>query len=148
MKLAQLCPTICNPMNYSPPGFSVHGILQARILEWVVLPFSRGSSPPKDRNWVSCIASRFFIIWAIWEARYILYCHKLIFPPETSSSNGLWGQLYTPINLAKDYNLFYSKRKQGTVHVFFFFSTKGNSVSNLRDIMSKSWIKWMDWKRL
>ena len=40
----QSCPTLCNPMNYSSPGFSVHGILQARILEWVAVPSSRGSS--------------------------------------------------------------------------------------------------------
>ena len=40
--VAQLCPTLCNPMDCSAPGFSVHGILQARILEWVAIPFSRG----------------------------------------------------------------------------------------------------------
>ena len=44
MKVAQLCPTLCDPMDCSPPGSSVHGILQARILEWVAIPFSRGSS--------------------------------------------------------------------------------------------------------
>ena len=47
-KSLQLCPTLCDPMNYSPPGSSVHGILQARILEWVAMPSSRGSSPPRD----------------------------------------------------------------------------------------------------
>ena len=41
--VAQLCPTLCNPMDYSPPGSSVHGILQTRILVWVAIPFSRGS---------------------------------------------------------------------------------------------------------
>ena len=46
----QLCLTLCNPMDCSPPGFSVHGILQARILEWVALSFSRGSSPPSDQT--------------------------------------------------------------------------------------------------
>ena len=45
--------------DYSPPGSSVHGILQARILEWVVIPFSRGSSRPRDQTWVSCKADRF-----------------------------------------------------------------------------------------
>ena len=45
--VAQSCPTLCNPMNYNPPGFSVHGILQARILEWVPIAFSRGSSRPR-----------------------------------------------------------------------------------------------------
>ena len=44
--IAQLCPTLCNPTDSSPLGFSVHGILQARILEWVAIHFSRGSSPP------------------------------------------------------------------------------------------------------
>ena len=48
------------PMDWTPPGFSVHGILQARILEWVAIPFSRGSSQSRDRIWVSRIAGRFF----------------------------------------------------------------------------------------
>ena len=55
VKLVQSCPTLCDPMNYT-----VHGILQARILEWVAFPFSRGSSKPRDRTHVSCIAGRFF----------------------------------------------------------------------------------------
>ena len=52
MLVAQSCPTLCDPMDHSPPGSSVHGILQARILEQVAIPFSRGSSRP----WVSCTA--------------------------------------------------------------------------------------------
>ena len=60
----QSCPTLCNPMDYSLPGSSVHGILQARILEWVAIFFSKGSSLPRDWTWVSCIAGSFFIIWA------------------------------------------------------------------------------------
>ena len=44
--VAQSCPTLCDPLDYSPPGSSIHGILQARILEWVAIPFSRGSSQP------------------------------------------------------------------------------------------------------
>ena len=57
---AQSCPTLSDPMNCSSPGSSVHGILQARILEWVAIPFSRGSSQPRDQTRVSCIAGRFF----------------------------------------------------------------------------------------
>ena len=57
-------PTDCSPMDCSPPGSSVQGILQARILEWVAMPSSRGSSQPRDWTQVSCIASRFFDIWA------------------------------------------------------------------------------------
>ena len=51
--VAQSCQTLCNPMNCSSPGSSVHGILQARTLEWITLPFSRGCSQPRDRIWVS-----------------------------------------------------------------------------------------------
>ena len=59
--VASWCPTLCDPKNCSPPGSSVHGILQARILEWVAIPFSRGSSLPRDWTWVSCIiAGRFW----------------------------------------------------------------------------------------
>ena len=60
VKVAQSCPTLCDPIHYSPPGSSVHGILQTRILEWVAIPFSRGSSWPRNQTQVSCIASRFF----------------------------------------------------------------------------------------
>ena len=56
--------SLCDPMDYSLPGSSLHGILQERILEWVSIPFSRGSSPPRDQIHVSCISGRFFIIWA------------------------------------------------------------------------------------
>ena len=54
--VTQLCPTLCDPMDCSPPGSSVHGILQARILEWVAISFSRGSSPPRDQTQVSCVS--------------------------------------------------------------------------------------------
>ena len=66
--VTQSCLTLCDPMNYSPPGSSALGIFQERILEWVAMPSSRGSSQPRDRTQVSCIAGRFFIIWAIREA--------------------------------------------------------------------------------
>ena len=60
--------TLCDPMDCSPPVSSVQGILQARLLEWVAIPFSRGSSQPRDRTQVSWTAGRFFTIWAIGEA--------------------------------------------------------------------------------
>ena len=62
--LAKSCPTLWNPMDCSLPGSSVHGISQARVLEWVVISFSRGSSQPRDQTWVSCIAGGFFTDWA------------------------------------------------------------------------------------
>ena len=59
-KVAQSCPTLCDPMDCSLPGFSVLGIFQARVLEWVAISFSRGSSRPKDRTRVSLIVGRRF----------------------------------------------------------------------------------------
>ena len=60
--VAQSCPTLCNPMDCSPPGSSVHRILQARILKWIAISSSRGSSQSRDGTWVLCLASRFFTI--------------------------------------------------------------------------------------
>ena len=53
-------PTLCDPGGCSPPGSSVHGILQARILGWVAISFSRGSSQPRDQTQISCIVGTFF----------------------------------------------------------------------------------------
>ena len=61
--VTQLYLTLCDPMDYRPPSFSVHEILQARILKWVSIPFSRRYSRPKDWTWVSWTAGRFFTIW-------------------------------------------------------------------------------------
>ena len=61
--VAQSCLTLCDPWTVARQALSVHGILQARILKWVAIPFSRGSSQPRDRTQVSCMASRFFTIW-------------------------------------------------------------------------------------
>ena len=74
----QSCPTLCNPMDHSPPGSSVHEILKARILEWTAMPSSRGSSQPRDRI---CIC---------------LYCRWILYPlshlesPELSYIHPLW----------------------------------------------------------
>ena len=68
MLVAQSYPTLCDPINCSPPGSSVHVILQAKILEWVASPFFRGSSSPRDPTRISCIVHGFFTIWAIREA--------------------------------------------------------------------------------
>ena len=64
VKVTQLCLTFCDPMDHTD-----HVILQARILEWVAVPFSRGSSQPKDRTQVSCMTGRFFTSWATREAK-------------------------------------------------------------------------------
>ena len=86
--VAQSCLTLCNPMDYSLPGFSVHGILQARILEWVAISFSRESSQPMDRTWVSWVAGRFFTIWATREASFFKFeSGKIIQPSATTRSD-------------------------------------------------------------
>ena len=70
-EVAQSFPTLCDHMDCNLPGFSVLGIFQTRVLEWVAISFSRESSPPRDRTWVSCIAGRRFIIQATREALVI-----------------------------------------------------------------------------
>ena len=67
--VAQLCLTLCDPMDCRTPSSSVHGILQARILKWVAIPFSKGSSQPRDQTQVSYVAGRFFTSWAMREAQ-------------------------------------------------------------------------------
>ena len=59
MQVAQSCPTLCDPVDYNQPGSSVHGVLQASILEWVAVPFSKVSSQPRGRTQVSRLAGRF-----------------------------------------------------------------------------------------
>ena len=69
----QMCPTLCDSMKCSPPGSSVHGIPQAGILEWVAMSSSRGSSPPRNQTWVSCIGRQVLYSWATREA-FIWQC--------------------------------------------------------------------------
>ena len=69
--VAQSCLTICDLVNCSPSGSSVHGILQARILEWVAISFSRKSSLSRDQTHVSCIAGGLFILWAIRDIEWV-----------------------------------------------------------------------------
>ena len=67
--VAQSCPTLCDPMDYSLPGSSVRGICQAPILKWIVISFSKGSSWPRNWTWVLCIAGTLFRVWAIPSAK-------------------------------------------------------------------------------
>ena len=83
VKVAQSCPTLWDPMDYT-----VHGILQARVLEWVAFPFSRGSSQPRDGNQASYIAGKFFTSWATSETQE--YWSGLTIPsPEDLSNSGI-----------------------------------------------------------
>ena len=84
--VAQLHPTLCDPMGCSPPGSSVHGILQARILEWVAMPSSRGSSQPRDRTHIACIDRYILHHCAAWEVAnvcfYLINSELTVRPPE------------------------------------------------------------------
>ena len=83
----QSCPTLCNPVDCKPPGPSVFGILQARILEWVAILVSRGSSWSRDWTQVSCIAGGFFTVWVTRGAQEVdsLSLLQGIFPTQESN---------------------------------------------------------------
>ena len=61
-EVAQSCPILCDSMDYSLGGSSIHGIFQARVLEWIAISFSRGFSQPRDQTWVSCVVGRRFTV--------------------------------------------------------------------------------------
>ena len=84
------------PHRCCPPGFSVHGILQGRILQWVAIPFSRGSSRPRNWTQVSCIVGRFFIVWATREALY-LYTNIRIYMYSHRESHAQCIEIYMPV---------------------------------------------------
>ena len=71
--VVSVCPTLWDPMDCSSPSSSVHGILQAGILEWEAISFSSGSSWPRGWTWVSCIAGNFFSIWATRDESKCIY---------------------------------------------------------------------------
>jgi len=68
-EVAQSCPTLCDPMDCSLPGSSVHGIFQAIVLEWIAISFSKGSFQPRDRTRISRIVDRRFTVWATREVQ-------------------------------------------------------------------------------
>ena len=70
-EIVKSCPTLCDPMGCSILSSSIHGIFQARVLEWLVVFFSRGSSQPRDQTWVFCTADRCFTIWATRETLFM-----------------------------------------------------------------------------
>ena len=89
--VAKSCPTLCNPMDYNPPGLSVHGIFQARILEWVATSYFRESSQPSDWTHVSCVSCITGIFFATMPPeKHIYYI--------ASKGQGSWG-IYTPASV-------------------------------------------------
>ena len=109
-EVAPSCPTLCDPVDCSPRGSSVHGILQARVLEWVAISFSRGSSRPRDRTPVSWIAGRCFNLWAI------SICLFQTNDPEEPCmharsvvSNSLWSHELQPTRLLCPFRIFQAR---------------------------------------
>ena len=80
--VSQSCPTPCDPMDWDLPGSFVYGILQARILKWVVIPFSRGSSQPRDQIWVSCIGRKILYplshLEVVWFKRFLRFSDSFL----------------------------------------------------------------------
>ena len=107
-EFAQLCLTLCDPMDSSLPGSSVHGIFQARVLEWVTMSFSRGSSWPRDWTQVSCTAGRHFTLWATREAhRVFLIRHYHLFVQGWSKSQKIfsWNLMNVIWNLSGQHRI-------------------------------------------
>ena len=97
VKVAQSCPTLWDPMDCNLPGSSIHGIFQARVPECVAISFSRGSSRPRDRTWLSHTAGRLFTNWAPGKPLYpgllpkLEKCFPWLYPWGTyQSSGGAW----------------------------------------------------------
>ena len=93
-EVAQSCPTLCDPMDCSLPGSSVHGILQAVVLEWIAISFSRGPSQPRARTQVSRIVYRLFTVWATRESICLLLCYILDFSGNSQFRSLLLFQSY------------------------------------------------------
>ena len=99
--------TLSALMDYSPSGSSVHEIIQTRILEWVVIPFSRGSSQPRNRTQVSCVAGRFFTVWKK-PLNTLSHIHFLSFNIPTIQKNSFLNTYFTPstvINVVQVFTL-------------------------------------------
>ena len=151
MLVPQSCPTLWDSMNYSLPGSSVHGILQARTLDLVAIPFSRESSQPRD-YWtqVSCIAGRFFNVWVTREAlntyirmyicMYIYVC-VYIYMPITNPGSPLGSKVYFQLptwqlhlNASKAFQVCHVQN--WTLNLS---ATQNNDFSSLQWMMLDSW---------
>ena len=91
-EVTQPCPTLCNPMDCSLPGFSFHGIFQARVLEWVAISYSRISSQPRDRTQASLTITnswsilKLMSIESVMSSNHLILCYPFLLPPSTIPS--------------------------------------------------------------
>ena len=96
-EVTQSCPTLCNPMDCSLPGSSLHGILQARVLEWVDISFSRGSSRSKDQTQVSHIPGRHFNLWATRDSILLPWATQKLRVGRCLKRDGYWHWAHRPL---------------------------------------------------
>ena len=133
--VAQLCLTLCDPIDCNLPGSSVHGILQGRIQEWAAIPFSRGSSRPRDWTWVSCIC------------RQILYHVSYRGSPDLSEQETIWvsNNASVPVlwqsfhGLARQVTSAGRKKGQGCMKLGRVPSARGRSRNTCRTISQNLW---------
>ena len=128
-RVFQSCPTLCDPKDCSLPGSSVHAILQAKILEWIVIPFSRGSSWPRDQTQVSWIAGRFFAIWATREAHNSQKKYNLCHNPNIQIKKTTY-----PYNNFDLYSFSYILCNL-FLSFFFFFNPGHNQLNKLHNLL-------------
>ena len=110
----QSYPTLCDPVDCSLPGSSVRGIFQARVLEWVAIAFSRGSSWPRDRTWVSCIVGRRFTVWANREVFQTQFRNAASYQQIKKTHTLIILQVYKPIVRIFHFKIYLSQKPKMT----------------------------------
>ena len=125
-------------MDYSPPGFSVHGILHAWILEWVAIPFSRWNSKPRDWTRVFCIAGRFFTIWAT--RLYCDSCHCSVQLKKKKKNLIKIGEF-----LCSHFRTEGGRKKQHFWHIIFYYFKKGKNATETQKDLCGIWRGCCDW---
>ena len=153
-EVAQLCPTLCDPMDCSLPGSSIHGIFQAMELAWVAISFSRGSSRPRDRTQVSHIVDRRFTIWATREMEILLIKKNGIMPfaakwmdleiiilreLSQTKTNIMWYHLHMESNKMMQVNLF-MKHLEGSWRASLLAQLVKNPPT-----MWETWVRSLGW---
>ena len=126
---AQSFPNLCDPVDCSPLGSSVHGIPKARILEWVVICFSRGSSWPRDQTRLSCIAGRVLINWATRKALGDLLFTLIKEPAVGATRTMFWFLRYT-IMIKYSIQSRLEHRNNNSLPFFFFLNTPKSNIQN------------------
>ena len=132
-EVAQSCPTLCNPTDCSLPCSSVHGIFQARVLEWFVISFSKRSSWPRDRNWVSSISRRSFYCLSHQGSLYILKPWLIVISKEFAYFL-LWNETFLRIivSLYQDIKCFLFYLSKSISLIFFYHSSvKSELISGI-----------------